>query len=99
MGARSAPGGPTNLWLKQQKLALPQSQGRTSETEASAPQRLGGLPVLDPTSGGSRRLLSRVPITPVPAATFTWLLPVSPSLTGTMVIKLTLPHPESLTLT
>lgn len=40
VGARSVPGGPTNLWLKQQKLALPQSRGRTSETEASAPQRL-----------------------------------------------------------
>lgn len=51
-----------------------------------------------PAPGGSRRPPARGLITPVPAATCTWLLPASPSLPGTLVIKLTLPHPESLAL-
>lgn len=75
VGARSAPGGPTDLWLKQQKLALPRSQGPTSETEASLPQGLWrtARPHLrlwwQPASPGSG------PHRPGPAATFTWLPP------------------------
>lgn len=104
--------GAQSLWVPVQCPGAPPTCGLSNRNSLSHSPRAGrlrprprplrgsgGLPVLDPTSGGRRRPLARGPITPIPAATFTWLLPASPSLTGTLVIKLTLPHAESLTLT